>query len=364
MARRIDRLRQLLEERELDAIWITSPENRRYLSGFTGSAGSLVVSANAAYLLSDFRYETQAAREAPGWEFGLIKQHETPEQRLVAQLCNTLGIRTLGFETDVSFGRYHALAEALDDLAPDVTLEPTEGVVAALRAIKDDGETAALERAVRITDRAFAAVRPLMRPDMRERDVAWELEKAMREGGADGIAFSIIVASGLNAGLPHARAGDDLLGVGRPIIIDMGALVGGYHGDMTRTVVLGHADEQFMHIYNIVLDAQQYAVKHVRAGMKGYEADALARDRIKAAGYDEDAFGHGLGHGVGLAIHEEPRLRLKWEERLPEGAVFSIEPGIYLPDWGGVRIEDLVVLEANGARTLTQSTKDPVIPLA
>jgi Xaa-Pro aminopeptidase len=197
---------------------------------------------------------------------------------------------------------------------------------------------------------------------MTERQAAWELEKAMREAGADGLAFSIIVAAGPNGSRPHARAGNDQLGTGRPIVMDFGALVAGYHGDMTRTVILGTPDEQFERVYQQVLDAQQYASQNVQAGMSGKAADALARDRIAAAGYG-DNFGHGLGHGVGLEIHESPSLRAASLEPLPEGAVFSIEPGIYLPGWGGVRIEDLVTLTGTGARTLTQSSKDPVIVL-
>lgn len=363
MARRIDRLRHVLEAQKLDGLWISTSENRRYLSEFTGSAGSLLVSKDATHLVSDFRYEQQAATESPDWEFRLIKIPETPEPALVAQLANELGIRTLGFESEVSFGRFQELSQALADVAPGVTLQPTAGLIEELRAIKDDGETATLERAIAITDQAFAQIRTIMRPDMRERDVAWELEKAMREAGADGLAFSIIVAAGPNGSRPHAHAGEQVLGIGRPIVMDFGALVNGYHGDMTRTVILGQADEQFMQIYNIVLDAQQYATQQVKVGMSGHDADALARDRIAAAGYGE-YFGHSLGHGVGLAIHEEPRLRRQLDAPLPAGAIFSIEPGIYLPDWGGVRIEDLVALGPDGARTLTHSTKDPVIPLS
>ncbi len=362
MAGRIDRLRDVLEQKHVDAIWITSDENRRYLSGFTGSAGSLLVSAKRAYLVSDFRYEQQAAIEAPDWTFQLSKIPEAPEPALIAKLVAELGIRTLAFETEVSFGRYRELSEALKETAPAVTLEPLEGLVVELRAIKEADETAALERAVALTDEAFAYIRTIMRPDMRERDVAWELEKAMREAGADGLAFSIIVAAGPNGSRPHARAGTDLLGVSRPIVMDFGAQVDGYHGDMTRTVILGEADEMFTRIYDIVLDAQQHAARNIRVGMSGHDADALARDRITAAGYG-DSFGHSLGHGVGLVIHEQPRLRRELETPLEAGTIFSIEPGIYLPDWGGVRIEDLVALEPNGARTLTKSSKDPVIPL-
>jgi Xaa-Pro aminopeptidase len=197
---------------------------------------------------------------------------------------------------------------------------------------------------------------------MRERDVAWELEKAMREAGADGLAFPIIVAAGPNSARPHARAGDGQLGSGRPIVMDFGARLSGYHADMTRTVILGTPDEQFERVYTLVRSAQQHAAHQVRAGMSGRAADALARDMIAEAGYG-DNFGHSLGHGVGLAIHEAPWLRAAGDEPLPTGAVCSIEPGIYLPGWGGIRVEDLVALTDTGARTLTQSSKEPVIAL-
>jgi Xaa-Pro aminopeptidase len=235
-------------------------------------------------------------------------------------------------------------------------------VVEELRVAKDAGELGALERAIAITDNAFAAVRSLLRPAMRECEVAWELEKAMREHGAEAIAFPIIVGAGPNGALPHAHPGEAQLGIGRPIVMDFGARVDGYHADMTRTVVLGEAGEQFAKVYRIVLEAQQAAAAYIRAGMAGREADAFARDRIVTGGFG-DYFGHGLGHGVGLAIHEGPWLRVDDEQALPAAAVFSIEPGIYLPGWGGVRIEDLVVLGGDGARTLTHASKDPLVIL-
>lgn len=363
MSQRLENLRAVLEREQLDALLITNPQNRRYLSGFTGSAGFLLITPERALLLSDFRYRDQAAVEAPGWEFRLIKPPEMPETLLIARTIAEYGMQRVGFEAGhLTVAAHQRIQKQLDEHAPGTHLQPTEGLVETLRTIKDAGELATLERAIAITDQAFTAIRSMLRPAMTEREAAWELEKAMREAGADSLAFSIIVAAGPNGSRPHARAGKDQLGTGRPIVMDFGALVGGYHGDMTRTVILGSPDEQFERVYQQVLAAQQYAATHVRAGMSGKAADALARDIITAAGYG-DYFGHGLGHGVGLEIHEAPSLRAASLEPLPAGAVFSIEPGIYLPGWGGVRIEDLVTLTGAGARTLTQSSKDPVIVL-
>ena len=363
MNQRIDRLRAILEREGLDALLVTAAENRRYLSGFTGSAGSLLASAGRAFLLTDFRYREQAGSEAPAWEFRLVKPVEMPEPKVVATLAGELHLRTLGFEAaHMSVAQHQALKTALDENGADTELRPAEGLVEELRITKDADELAVLERAIEITDQAFAAIRSLLRPEMRERDVAWELEKAMRERGAEAISFPIIVAAGPNGARPHARASDGVLGVGQPVVIDCGARFDGYHADMTRTIVLGEASERFTTVYNTVLAAQRHAAEHVRAGMSGQQADALARERIVAAGFGEH-FGHGLGHGVGLALHEAPWLREGRQELLPDGAVCSIEPGIYLPGWGGVRIEDLVLLGEGGARTLTRSPKDPIIVL-
>jgi Xaa-Pro aminopeptidase len=360
MLQRLQRLRDKLRARELDALLVTHAANRRYLSGFTGSAGALLISADHAVLLSDFRYAEQGSLEAPSFEFRLIPADSLLPTYL-PPLLQALNIRRLGFEAaDLSVARHIALQQGTAEAHVQVEWVPTDKLVEDLRCVKDAAEIELLRRAVAVTDDAFAAVRPLLQPTMREREVAWELEKAMRERGAEGIAFDIIVAAGENSARPHAQAGDDQLGTGRPIVIDMGARVDGYHGDMTRTIVLGEADEHFWTIYNIVLAAQQKAATMIRAGMNGVEADAVARTVISEAGFG-DAFGHGLGHGVGLAIHEGPRLSYTSQDTLPVGAVFSIEPGIYLPGWGGVRIEDLVLLTDAGPNILTRSSKEPVV---
>lgn len=362
MQHRLERIRQVLHEQQLDALMITNAVNRRYLSGFTGSAGVLLIMTDHAVLMSDFRYEAQAKIEAPNYEFRLLV-NEAAFTKQLPDLIQEFGIQKLGFEAaTVSVAQFSGWRKELEAVNSPVQLLETQGLVEQLRRIKDSTEIDTLRRAIAIGDEAFAAIRPMLRPTMREREVAWELEKAMRERGAEGLAFEIIVAAGDNGSRPHARAGDEQLGVGRPIVMDFGARVDGYHGDMTRTVILGEADEKFWTIYNTVLEAQQQAEAGIRAGMTGPQADAIARNHIAAAGYGE-AFGHGLGHGVGLAIHEDPRLSHLREDLLPAGAVVSVEPGIYLPGWGGVRIEDLVLITETGIEVLTQSSKDPVVAI-
>jgi len=357
-----DRLRKLraeLRTHNVDALLISDATNRRYFSGFTGSAGTLLVTAEHALLLSDFRYQAQAPREAPLFTFHLV----TGEVKLAEQLADLLpklAVQCLGFEADnITVARLEALKHGLDEAKSAVQWQGLTGL-AQLRQVKDADELALLQRAIQITDDAFDATIPLMQPTMRERELAWELEKAMRERGADGISFEIIVAAGPNGAQPHARAGDEQLGTGRPIVIDFGAQYAGYHADCTRTVLLGKPDDQFWTIYNTVLAAQASAITHIRAGMTSVQADATARDMIKAAGYGEQ-FGHGLGHGVGLDVHEGPRVSWLGKDTLPSGAVFSIEPGIYVPGWGGVRIEDLAVLTDNGPQVLSHAIKNPVI---
>jgi Xaa-Pro aminopeptidase len=362
MHHRLERLQHQLRNQQLDALLITSGINRQYLSGFTGSAGVCVITPNHAFLLSDSRYATQAVNEAPAFEFLLLSDTE-PLPLHLSQIMQQRNISRLGFEAnDLSVSQFNKLQQALQEAGTAGTWTVTEGLVESLRVIKDAAEIALLRRAVAITDDAFAAVRPLLRPTMRESEVAWELEKAMRERGADGLSFEIIVACGPHSALPHARAGNAQLGEGRPIVMDFGAKLGGYHADMTRTVVLGQADEQFWRVYNTVRHAQQAAVEAAKVGMLGSQADAVARDAITEAGFGE-AFGHGLGHGVGLQIHEAPAVRRLSQDILSAGMVFSIEPGVYLPEWGGVRIEDLVLLTDNGSDVLTHSTKEPVVEI-
>lgn len=355
---RLRALRHLMQERETEALLITSLHNRRYLSGFSGSAGALLVSAAVALIFTDFRYRTRAHQEAPAFELHEISS-EHPLGAALAAAAQQHSIARIAFEPDhLTVAQHQNLAAAL---AASEELEPASSdMVALLREVKEPTEIATLRRAIAITDKALATVVPLLRPEHTERQAAWMLEVAMRERGADGVAFPIIVAAGANAAQPHAEPGEELLGTGRPIVIDMGALYQGYHADLTRTITLGEPEPRFWEIYHTVLAAQQRATAAIRPGMRGGEADALARDYITDTGYG-DNFGHSLGHGVGLDIHEGPRLRRTETEHLRAGNVFSIEPGIYLEGWGGVRIEDLALLTEQGCEVLSGAEKQPMI---
>ncbi len=355
MANRLQRLRDELQALKIDAVLVSNPENRQYLSGFTGSAGYLIVSQDDAVLATDFRYVEQAAEQAAGFRVERI----AGGPGWLPKMATELGVRRLGFESESLTVAVHstfkkAIAEAGN--GESSRLVSTVGLAERLRATKEDGEMALLTRAVEIADGALDQVVLATEPGATERDVAWELEKAMRERGSDGVAFETIVGAGPNGALPHYRTGDRAIGRGEPVVIDMGASYRGYCSDLSRTIVLGEPDDTFRRVYETVLQAQHRAEEGVKAGMTGGEADAIARDVIAEAGYGE-RFGHSLGHGVGLAVHEYPTLGQSSEDHLEDGMAFTIEPGIYIPGWGGVRIEDVVVLENGRARVMSKAQK-------
>jgi Xaa-Pro aminopeptidase len=360
MSIRLERLRTILAARNLPALLVTSAVNRRYLSGFSGSAGALLISADAALLFTDGRYTIQAAAEAPAFTLRQIVNPGRPLTDLLREAATELELSQIGIEAEhMSLSEHQQISTALGEA---VTLTHTSGIVETLRQIKDASEIALLREAIALTDAAISAVVPQLRPDHSERDAAWMLEVALRERGADAVSFPIIVAAGPNAARAHHQPSDALLGSGRPIVIDMGGRRAGYHADLTRTVVVGEPDAQFWKIYDIVLTAQRTAIAGLRPGLTWHAADLLARDVISAAGYGE-AFSHSLGHGVGLNIHEMPWLRRApagKEDASPPldvGMVTSIEPGIYLEDWGGIRIEDLVLITPEGCEVLSHAPK-------
>ena len=356
---RLTKLRQGLIDEELDAILITDPANRRYLSGFTGSAGVLIISQGRAMLATDFRYYEQVERQAPQFELVKIKDKFVT---LLPSLVDELGVCRLGFESkNVTVDMHRDLADALPH---GVEFVATSDVVEGQRAVKDEDELATLQRAIALADAAYAHIADVMQPGMTEQQVAWELESFMRTHGAHKVAFDIIVAAGANGAMPHARASDRIIQAGEPVVMDLGAVVDGYCSDLTRTVALGDADGRYQEVYEVVLGAQQAAIQGIRPGMTGQEADDIARQVIAEAGY-KDAFGHGLGHGVGLVVHEKPGVgRLSDKDVLQPGMVFSLEPGIYLPGEFGVRIEDLVVLREDGPQVLSQAAKKPILARA
>lgn len=352
MSPRLERLRHRLALENLDGFLVTQADNRRYLSGFTGSAGALLITQKKAILATDFRYIEQAGLQAPGFEVLPVKgeiAHWLPS------LATYRGVRRLGLEAhDLSYAVYTQTAQAT---AKDgLELVPTHGWVEGLRAVKEPEELALLERAAALTDEAIECIMKIVKPGMTEKELAWETEKFLRERGSEGLPFDPIVAAGPRSAMPHARATERIIRSGEPVLLDIGARIGGYSSDLSRTIILGDRDETFSKIYAITLEAQTSAIDKVRVGMTGAQADALAREIIEQAGYGA-SFGHSLGHGVGLGEHEEPRLGPGSTSILEEGMVFTVEPGIYLTGWGGVRIEDMVVLAQGKARPLTSSPK-------
>ena len=352
MNQRLEKLRAKLSEKGYDGMLVSQAENRRYVSGFTGSAGYLVLSQREAVLLTDSRYTEQAGLQAPAFR---VQQVSGGFDAWLPQLMGDLSINRLAFDAQhVTFATYQAMVKALSEVK--VELAPDDQTVELLRAIKEPDEVAAIERAQALTDGAYEYVEERLRPGMLEREVAWELEKYIREHGGEGLAFDTIVAAGPNGARPHHRAGDTPIQQGEPIVMDFGAKVDGYCADMTRTAYIGKQDQQFKRVYDLVLGAQLTAEALVKSGITGEEADGYARKVIEDASYGEN-FGHSLGHGIGLYVHEYPRVAKKAENILEDGMVFSVEPGIYITGWGGVRIEDLVVLEDGAPRVLTKARK-------
>lgn len=348
-AARRERLRERLAGADLDALLVTTLVNVRYLTGFTGSAGRLLVTAAGGgdVLVTDGRYDEQAGAEAPD-----LPRVITREDRwLPAALegCSRLGLESHTISWDS--------ARRLADLAGDVEVCPAPGHVEALRAVKDAGEVAALRRACAAGDAAFDDLLTWIRPGLTEREVALRLERTLVDLGADDPAFAAIVASGPNGARPHHRPGDRALETGDLVTLDFGARAAGYHSDMTRMVALGDPGDELRGVVELVRAAQRAGLDAVRAGETGGDVDAACREVVGAAGHGP-AFVHGTGHGVGLEIHEAPRLASGSAATLDAGAVVTVEPGVYLPGRGGVRIEDTVLVTGGGPDVLTTAPKD------
>jgi Xaa-Pro aminopeptidase len=341
---------ELLVRSNVEALLLAKAENRRYVTGFTGSAGLALVTLAKTFLAVDFRYEQQAGDEAT--ECTVVRGGRDPLGALAAAVEGR-AVRTIGFEAE--HVPYAQVGRLRDKLAP-AELVPL-GNVDRLRWVKDAAEVAAIGRAVEIADAAYQHMLGVLRFGLSERDAALELEMHMRRAGAERVAFESVLASGPRSALPHGRASDRIMGPGEFVTMDFGAVFEGYCSDCTRTVVLGSADERQRRVYGIVLDAQRRALEMIRAGVACREVDAVARAVIAASGLG-DAFGHSLGHGIGLEVHEGPRLSPQEDAVLEPGMVVTVEPGVYLPEWGGVRIEDLVVVTSDGCRILTRSPKD------
>ncbi len=354
---RIKRLREKLAEQQLDAILISSSENRSYFSGFRGSAGYLWITPREAILATDFRYTEQAAFEAPGYEIIRI----TAGPSWLKNAASSSNFAQIGVEDhDLTLAGYNSIKEQLSDIPNKPKLIPTGFMCNQLRAVKDANEIELLVQAINFADQAIETVGATLKPGVTEREISWDLEKTMRELGADGISFNTIVASGPNGAKAHHKPTDRRLEIGDGVVIDMGALYQGYCSDITRTFVIGKVSPEFRKIYDIVLSAQETAEATASAGMSGTDVDGLARQVIESAGYGNE-FGHSLGHGIGIAVHELPGVGPNSANTIENGMVFSVEPGIYIEGWGGVRIEDLVLMENNHPRVLTKAHKRDLV---
>lgn len=354
---RIEKLLNILQDQNLDGILLIKDANLRYLSGFTGSESYIVISKKGKVFITDSRYTEQAEQECPGFEIIKWRLPNPDLPETIKSVCDRFDIKKLGFEKDcVSFSLYEKLRNGLGD----VELVGTTRLVEKLRSVKDKDEIERIKKAAEITDKAFDEVLNFIKPGVTERDIERELAYFIRKIGADDIGFPIIVASGENSSKPHAVPSNRPVKVGDFITVDVGSMYNGYRSDMTRTVVLGKASEEQIKIYNAVKKSQEASINIIKAGVKCKLVDKLARDVLKEEGI-EGIFEYGLGHGVGLEIHEEPSMSPRSLSTLDEGSVVTVEPGIYLPGWGGVRIEDTVVVTKDGCEIITKSPKQLIV---
>ncbi|MFA5535562.1 MAG: aminopeptidase P family protein [Bacillota bacterium] len=340
-----------ITKKNLNGLLVTDEKNRYYLSGFTGSAGYLLITEGDAYLLTDFRYIKQAQKEATCCR---VMQHANKWTTTLLELTKLHNIRVLGFEQDqLSYTQFELLKKEMYG----VELAGTKDVTESLRECKDEVEVKFIKKAATIADQAFQRILTFLKPGIREIELAAELEYQMRLLGGNGFAFETIIASGFRSALPHGVASEKKLEPGDLVVIDFGAIYQGYRSDMTRTIKLGKATAREKEIYQLVLEAQLASLEHIKAGETCDDIDKLARDIIRKKGYGE-YFGHSLGHGVGLDIHENPRLAEGNPLPLKAGMVVTVEPGIYLEGWGGVRIEDMVLVTEKGYQNFTKTSKE------
>lgn len=351
-AHRVERLCAQMDELSIESLLVTSRPNVRYLSGFTGSAGSLLVGKEFAVLLTDKRYTLRARSEAPGFE---VVVPENPDDDVLKTQMESRGLRKIGFEANhITVKTLEGWREKYGELG--IEWVPTNGVVEELRMVKDAQEVASIREACGIADAAFRHIQLFLQPEAVELDVAMELEFYMRRQGARRPAFESIVASGEHSAMPHAEVSERRFQPGDFVTLDFGAEVNGYCSDITRTVVIGKATPEQRRLYEVVLEAQLRAIDAIKPGVKGADVDAIARQVITDAGYG-DYFIHSLGHSLGLSVHDGPGLGQKSEVVLEPGMVFTVEPGIYIEGFGGVRIEDDVLVTEAGVELLTHSPK-------
>lgn len=350
---RLTNIRQAMKDKDIEAMLLTSPYNLRYATGFTGSTGIALITLEAAYFITDFRYKEQATAECLG--FTIVEQHSSMYAEANKCLVHHQ-IGTVHFESDfVSMTLYKTLEQAFS-----AALEPVSGLIEALRMVKTATEIATIKQAIAISDQAFTDILQFIRPGVTEQEVSNELLFNMMRQGATSASFETIVASGHRSAMPHGVASNKVIETGDFVTLDFGCYYNGYVSDMTRTIAVGQPSTQLREIYEVTLAANEAVIAEIKAGMTGFEADKIARDVIIKAGYGE-AFGHSLGHGIGLEIHEGPNASMKSVNVLQPGHIITDEPGIYLPGIGGVRIEDDILIKENGIEVLTHSSKELII---
>lgn len=356
---RIEKVQRRLRRKKIDCLLVTQPENRRYLSGYTApdhgiaeSSGVLLIPKKGApFLITDFRFREQAEKETSGFTVMLYPKGLV---HLLKDLLPELGVKKLAFESNYTL---HSTSEHYFNLGHSHSVEmvPTSGIVEKLRVIKSEEEIEAIRKSVLLNEKVFRKVFKTISLNDTELDIALKIAARMRKKGAEKESFSTIVASGTNSSLPHAEPTSSQLVKGRPVVIDMGLVLEGYCSDMTRTFCPAKPEKKYYKLHKIVRKAQKAGLKAVRAGATGREVDSAARKVIADAGYGK-YFGHALGHGVGLAVHEEPRVSPRSRKKLREGMIITIEPGIYIPGWGGIRLENMVVVREDGYENLNSDT--------
>ena len=355
---RIAGLRSFFSEKGLDSVWITGPENRRYLSGFkaqdtlmTESSGSLLLGKDYAILITDPRYQLEAKEDVPDFELKIIKNDQV---KGICQIMIDAGIKIVGFEEDyVSCGLYNKIQEEFKKLGYKIELIPLNNVVEKMREIKDNYEIMTIKESADMVCNIMEDLKKSLKSGITEKDLAFKVKELAHMAGAEDLSFPPIVASGRNGALPHAVPSKKPLLPDEPIIVDIGVKLNGYCSDITRTLFMGELESEFKEIYSVVKEAQSCAIEAAKAGIKSSELDSTARTVIEKAGYG-DYFTHGLGHGVGLAVHERPRISKTDSTVLRAGMVITIEPGIYIPDKGGVRLEEMVLIKEDGCEVITK----------
>ncbi len=353
LERRLNAFKNEMQGQGLDGSLIVNEANLLYLSGFTGGEGYIIINRDKQVLITDSRYTEQASLECPDYE---IIEFKGDALSKVSEVISSLGIEKLGFEENhTNYADYLNYQKKIT-----AELVPMSGIVDKMRARKDSMETEKIRKAVEIADKAFEHILEFIKPGVAEKEIAAELEYFMKKSGAHKESFDTIVASGPRSSMPHGVASERKIGKGDAITLDFGAIYEGYCSDITRTVFLGEPDARLKDIYSIVLEAQLKAIEYIAAGKSGKDTDAVAREVIAGKGYG-DYFGHGLGHGVGLFIHEAPRLSPFSSSILEEDMVVTVEPGIYIAGLGGVRIEDVVIVGKESCEILTKSRKDLIM---